>query len=207
MNYIWWYKLSITGTSYINNIHNSNNPLLSTLVGQARADIWQELLALTPGEPRGETGGGRGGEAGCGRVPVGEVRLVLGQRVVEGHGGRGLVLGQVGFVLVQLAVRFVLGEGSWNWRWKTGICCVQRWWVGSGVVAVESVHSESFLAVNLEMFPQRGGVGVGLVAASHPAVVRLVRGVDMHVLLPVARVGEPSVTARNLALERFLTCR
>ena len=50
-------------------------------------------------------------------------------------------------------------------------------------------------------------MGVGLVAAPDSAVVRLVRGVDMHVLLPVARVGEPSVTARNLALERFLTCR
>ena len=57
------------------------------------------------------------------------------------------------------------------------------------------------------MFPERGGVGVGLVTAPDGAVVGLVRGVDMHVLLPVARVGEPSVTARNLALERFLACR
>ena len=59
--------------------------------------------------------------------------------------------------------------------------------------------------MNLEMFPQRGGMSVGLVAASHPTVVRLVSGVDMHVLLPVAGVGEPSVTALYLALEWFLT--
>ena len=77
--------------------------------------------------------------------------------------------------------------------------------MGSGIVAVETVQTECFLAMDLEMFPQGGGVGVGLVATSHPAVVRLVRGVDMHVLLPVARVGEPSVTALNLALEWFLT--
>ena len=55
------------------------------------------------------------------------------------------------------------------------------------------------------MFPQRGGMGVGLVAAAHPTVVGLVSGVDMHVLLPVAGVGEPSVTALYFALERFLT--
>ena len=79
--------------------------------------------------------------------------------------------------------------------------------MGSGIVAVETVHSESFLPVDLEMFPQRGGMGVCLVAASHSAGVGLVSGVDMHVLLPVAGDGEPSVTARNLALERLLTCR
>ena len=62
-----------------------------------------------------------------------------------------------------------------------------------------------FRRVDLLMFPQRGGVSVGLVAAPDGAVVGLVSGVDMHVLLPVARVGEPSVTAFNLALERFLT--
>ena len=57
------------------------------------------------------------------------------------------------------------------------------------------------------MFPERGGVGVGLVAAPDSAVVGLVSGVNMHVFLPVARVGEPPVTAGNLALEGFLTCR
>ena len=59
--------------------------------------------------------------------------------------------------------------------------------------------------MNFEMFPEGGGVGVGLVAAPDPAVVGLVGGVDMHVLLPVARVGEPAVTAFYLALEWFLT--
>ena len=81
---------------------------------------------------------------------------------------------------------------------------IAAWGQSSGVVAVEPVHGKSFLAVNLEMFPQRGGVGVGLVAASDPTVVGLISGVNMHVFLPVARVGEPSVTARNLALEWFL---
>ena len=77
----------------------------------------------------------------------------------------------------------------------------------SGVVAVESIHSDGVLAVNLEMLPQRGGMSVGLVTAPDTAVVRLVGGVDVHVLLPVAGVGEPPVTARNLTLEGFLACR
>ena len=45
---------------------------------------------------------------------------------------------------------------------------------------------------------------VGLVAASDPAVVGLVGGVHVHVLLPVAGVGEPPVAALDLALKRFL---
>ena len=55
------------------------------------------------------------------------------------------------------------------------------------------------------MFPQRGGMSVGLVTAPDGAVVRLVGGVDVHVLLPVAGVGEPPVAALNLALEWLLT--
>ena len=47
-------------------------------------------------------------------------------------------------------------------------------------------------------------MSVGLVTAPDGAVVRLVGGVDVHVLLPVAGVGEPPVAARNLALEGFL---
>ena len=47
-------------------------------------------------------------------------------------------------------------------------------------------------------------MGVGLVAAARGAVVRLVGGVDVHVLLSVAGVGEPSVAAVDLALERLL---
>ena len=54
------------------------------------------------------------------------------------------------------------------------------------------------------MFPQGGGVGVGLVAATDPTVVWLISGVNMHVFLSVARVGEPPVAALNLALEWFL---
>ena len=50
-------------------------------------------------------------------------------------------------------------------------------------------------------------MSVRLVTASHPAGVRLVGGVDVHVLLPVAGVGEPPVAALNLALEGLLTLR
>ena len=77
--------------------------------------------------------------------------------------------------------------------------------MSSGVVTVEPVHGEGVLAVYLEMFPERGGVSVGLVTPSHPTVVRLVSRVHVHVLLTVAGVGEPSVTTLNLALEWFLS--
>ena len=59
--------------------------------------------------------------------------------------------------------------------------------------------------MHFEVLPQGGGVSVGLVTATHPAKVRLVRGVDVHVLLPVARIGKTSVAARNFTLERLLT--
>ena len=55
------------------------------------------------------------------------------------------------------------------------------------------------------MLPEAGRVGVGLVASPHLAVVRLVRGMDVRVLLSVARVGKASITSVKLALERFLT--
>lgn len=61
------------------------------------------------------------------------------------------------------------------------------------------------LAVHLHVLPQRARVRVGLVAAAHFAVVRLVAGVDVRVLLPVAAVGEFSVAAVELALERLLS--
>ena len=71
------------------------------------------------------------------------------------------------------------------------------------IVAIVA-HCYGLLAVDLEMLPEGGGVGVGLVAPSHVAVVRLVRGVDVHMLLPITGVGEPSVTSFHLALKRFL---
>ena len=58
--------------------------------------------------------------------------------------------------------------------------------------------------VCFEVFSQGGRVGVGLVAASRGAVVRLVGGVDVHVLLSVAGVGKPSVAAVDLAFKRLL---
>ena len=49
-------------------------------------------------------------------------------------------------------------------------------------------------------------MGVSLVTSAHSTGVRLVRGVHVHVLLAVARVGEPPVAAFYLTLERFLAC-
>lgn len=54
------------------------------------------------------------------------------------------------------------------------------------------------------MLAERAGVGIRLV--THPADVRLVRRVHMHVLLAVATVGEPPVAALELALKWLLTC-
>ena len=69
---------------------------------------------------------------------------------------------------------------------------------------VALVSNQALLAVDLEVLPEGGGVGVRLVAPAHVAVVRLVRRVNVHVLLPIARVGEPAITALHFALERFL---
>lgn len=41
---------------------------------------------------------------------------------------------------------------------------------------------------------------------AHLAQIGLIGGVDMHVLLPVAAVGEAPVTALKLTLERLLPC-
>ena len=78
---------------------------------------------------------------------------------------------------------------------------LRRW--GRRVVA-QLGEAGSLHLVALEVLPEGGGVGVRFVAAPHRAVVRLVCRVHVHVLLPVARVGEPAVTALDLALERFL---
>lgn len=55
------------------------------------------------------------------------------------------------------------------------------------------------------MFAQRAGVRVGLIA--HLAKVGLVASVHVHVLLAVAAVGKPSVTAFEFTFERFFTCK
>ena len=47
---------------------------------------------------------------------------------------------------------------------------------------------------------------VGLVASADFAVVRFVRRVDVGVLLPVRRVGEPPIAAVKLAFEGLLAC-
>ncbi|MFN9910295.1 MAG: hypothetical protein ACK56F_29985, partial [bacterium] len=75
------------------------------------------------------------------------------------------------------------------------------------ITVIESASKcQALLTMDLEVFPEGGGVGVGLVAPAHPAVVGLVRGVDVHVLLTIAGVGEATIAALDLALERFLAC-
>lgn len=59
-------------------------------------------------------------------------------------------------------------------------------------------------AMHFHVLPQRARVRVRFVTATDLAVVRLVAGVDVRVLLPVAAVGEFSVTSVKFALERFL---
>lgn len=80
---------------------------------------------------------------------------------------------------------------------------------GGGVVAVAVVARRGVAggAVHLHVLAQRGGVRVGLVAAVHAAVVRLVGGVHVRVFLPIRRVGEPSVAAGVLAFERLFACK
>jgi len=93
-----------------------------------------------------------------------------------------------------------------------------RYWRRRRIVAVFVVVSGRFYtgdgrgrlfvqAVGLQVLSQGGGVGVGLVAAACGAVERLVRGVDVHVLLTIAGVGEATIAALHLALERFLAWR
>ena len=60
--------------------------------------------------------------------------------------------------------------------------------------------------MHLHVFPQRAGVRVRLVTASHFAVVGLVAGVHVGVLLSVAAVGEASVASVEFTPEGFLTC-
>ena len=156
----------------------------------------------------GETTGGRGREGEESRVMV--VGRLVGGMVAGKPGVRVPVL-HGNLVVPGLHRALVVWGGTPGHGQEVGgagaggAVGVERRRRGSlGVFALVAEEAQSVLAVNLEVFPQRGGVGVGLVAASHPAGVRFVRGVDMHVLLPVARVGEPSITALNLALEWFL---
>ena len=136
----------------------------------------------------------------------GEVRHVLGGCSVQvrGRGGVGAVGGGVGVPAVHggLVVPGGVAVGALGGGRGGGAG-------GRGAAAhilVTVVHGQRLLAVDLEVLPQAGGVGVGLVAATHSAGVGLVRGVDVHVLLPVAGVGEPPVAAVNLALEGLLAC-
>jgi len=61
-------------------------------------------------------------------------------------------------------------------------------------------------SVRLDVLAQRRRVRVGLVAAGVATVVRLVRRVNVRVLLAVGTVGETTLTADELATKRLLTC-
>ena len=162
-----------------------------------------------------EATGGRGGEREEARVVV--IRRLRGLGGVGGQ--RGVVAGEAGvrvpvlhrnLVVSRLHGALVVRRGASRQEvagaGAGGAVGVERRGGGAlRVIALVAKETYSLLPVDLEMFPQGGGVGVGLVAPADPAVVGLVGGVDMHVLLPVARVGEPAVTAFYLALEWFLT--
>ena len=86
------------------------------------------------------------------------------------------------------------GGGGGGWRVCEWVCvCV--------LMCLRSNEDINYLHV----FPERAGVCVWLVA--HFADVWLVWCVHMHVLFPVAAVGEASVTAIKFTLKRLLTCR
>jgi len=76
--------------------------------------------------------------------------------------------------------------------------------MSDGVVDVPGFTGGRRLDVNLHVFAQGAGVGVGLGAAQGLAVVGLGGRVDLRVLLPVAAVGEASLA--ELTLERLLAC-
>lgn len=76
------------------------------------------------------------------------------------------------------------------------------WGVGKGGVLMCLMRNED--VDYLHVFPERAGVCVGLVA--HFTDVWLVWRVHVHVLFPVAAVGETSVTAIKFTLKRLLTC-
>ena len=111
-----------------------------------------------------------------------------------GGGGLPVLVVAAMQAIVALASLVLRVEGNLRSGWR-GVFIIAVKWQPRGVNAVR-----------LQVLPQGGGVGVGLVTAAHPAGVGLVGGVDVHVLLPVARVGEPPVAAFNLALKRLLAC-
>ena len=137
-----------------------------------------------------------------------QLRLVLGGgNIRTAHGasqGRGQGSGQARRLVIWQGVaghwKKVGGGGRWGWG-------VERRRGGSAVITVVPHQSNSVLAMDLEMFPQRGRMGVGLITTPDSACVRFVCGVDMHVLLPVAGVGKPSVTPLHLTFKWLLTCK
>ena len=73
-------------------------------------------------------------------------------------------------------------------------------------VVVELVFGKD-LAVDLHVLPEGRRVRVGLVAAAHFAVVRLVGSVDVRMLLAIGRVGEAAIASVEFTFERFFSWR
>lgn len=127
------------------------------------------------------------------------IYFILGTCVCKGYTfspwwrlcGKAIVNTKRRLVVGVFLVRFMIKWCSVFWRgggWGSWLTCLMR---------NEDVNY-------LHVFPERAGVRVGLVA--HFANVRFVWRVHVHVLFPVAAVGEPSVTAIKFTLKRLLTC-
>ena len=112
-----------------------------------------------------------------------------------GGGGLPVLVVAAMQAIVALASLVLRVEGNLRSGWRGVLIIVVKW------------QPRGVNAMRLQVLPQGGGVGVGLVTATNSTQVGLVGGVDMHVLLPVARVGESPVTAGDLALKRLLACK
>lgn len=95
-------------------------------------------------------------------------------------------------------------RGAVSVRLRAGRKRVSEWVCGGNVGDIVGWGRRG-LAVHFHVLPQRTRVCVGFVTATDFTIVRLVTGVDVRVLFPVAAVGKFSVTAVKLALERFLS--
>ena len=104
----------------------------------------------------------------------------------------------------RIQLRFVFGSFLMlNWgQWRR---LATAWRHSSRIITVVIIHGQSILAMDLEVFSQWRGMGVGLVTTPNSAVVGFVSGVNMHVLFSVTGIGKSSVASFNFTLKWFLT--
>ena len=104
----------------------------------------------------------------------------------------------------RIQLRFVFGSFlmlSWGQRRRLATA----WRHSSRIITVVIIHGQSILAMDLEVFSQWRGMGVGLVTTPNSAVVGLVSGVNMHVLFSVAGVGKSSVATFHFTFKWFFS--